>query len=138
VAVTLIMVCLATNFLQYAAVDNAQSHVYIFLLYVLVLFITLKWHQQPKVSWALLTGYLIGLATMSRPTEAIMLFIPLFWNTQTKEAAKEKWQLVKQNKLHILLAATGGFLGILPQIIYWKYVTGSFLYDVGSKWVFLN
>ncbi len=136
VAITLLMVCLATNFIQYAAVDNGQSHGYIFLLYALVLFSTMKWHLQPKALWAILTGYIIGLATICRPTEAIMLFIPLMWGTHTKEAAKEKWQLVKQNKRQLWFAALGGLIGILPQLIYWKYTTGSFLYDVGSKWEF--
>ncbi|XZF13165.1 hypothetical protein ACTHGU_15365 [Chitinophagaceae bacterium MMS25-I14] len=138
VALTLLLICLATNFIQYAAVDNAQSHVYIFLLYTIVLFTTIRWHQHPKVIWAILTGYVIGLATMSRPTEAVMLFVPLLWNTQNKEASSGKWKQVKQHKNHILFAALGGLLGVLPQLIYWKLSTGSFLYDVGSKWEFLN
>ena len=138
VAITILMVCLATNFIQYAAVDNGLSHGYIFPLYVLVLFTTLKWHRKPAALWAILTGYIIGLATISRPTEAIMLFIPLMWHTHTKEAAKEKWQWINQNKQHILLAAFAGLIGILPQLIYWEYATGSLLYDVGSKWEFLN
>jgi len=138
VAITLVMVCLATNFIQYAAIDNGQSHGYIFPLYVLILYATLKWHRKPAVLWALITGYIIGLACISRPTEAIMLFIPLMWGTQNKEAAAVKWQLFRQNKSHIIAAALGGFAGILPQLIYWKQVTGSFIYDVGSKWEFLN
>jgi len=138
VALTILMVCLATNFIQYAAIDNGQSHGYIFPLYVLVIFTTLKWYQKPKIAWALLTGYIIGLATSCRPTEAIMLFIPLMWFTHTKEATKAKWQLVKQNKSHIAFACLGGLIGILPQLIYWKYCTGSFLFDVGSKWEFLD
>lgn len=137
-AVTLLMVCLATNFLQYAAVDNGQSHAYLFPLYVLVLYTTIQWHRKPAAIWALLTGYIIGMATISRPTEAIMLFIPLMWDTHNKEAAHAKWQLVKQNKPQIIIAAVAGLAGILPQLIYWKIVTGSFIYDVGSKWEFLN
>ena len=137
-AITLLAVGLATNFLQYAAVDNGQSHGYIFQLYVLVMYTTIKWHEQPNILWSILTGYIIGLATISRPTEAIMLFIPLMWNTHNKEAAAIKWQLVKQNKKLIALAALGVLVGILPQLLYWKSVTGSFIYDVGSKWEFLN
>ncbi len=138
VSITLLLVCLATNFIQYAAIDNGQSHAYIFLLYSLILYATLKWHQKPGIVLASLIGYITGLATISRPTEAIMLFIPLLWNTHTKEAAREKWQLVRQNKSHIACAAIFGFVGILPQLIYWKFSTGSFIYDVGSKWEFLN
>lgn len=137
-AITLLLLCLATNFIQYAAVDNAQSHAYIFPLYVLVLYTTIKWHEQPKIGWAALTGYIIGLATISRPTEAIMIFIPIFWATQHKAAAKEKWMLVKAHRSHVFIAAFFGILGILPQLIYWKISSGSFIYDVGSKWVFLS
>jgi hypothetical protein len=137
-AVTLLLVCLASNFIVYAAVDSGQSHAYIFVLYALVLITTLKWHRQPNLALAALTGYTIGLATMSRPTEAIMLFIPLMWNTHTKTAAAEKWRMVRQHRSHIAAAVFFGLLGILPQLIYWKLATGSFIYDVGSKWEFLN
>ena len=138
VFVTLIMVCLATNFIQYAAVDNGQSHGYIFLLYALVLYATFRWHLAPKMYWMALIGFVTGLAIISRPTEAVMLFIPLMWGTQTKEDARLKWQLVKQHKNHLIAAAVAGAIGILPQLIYWKMATGSFVYDVGSKWEFLS
>jgi hypothetical protein len=138
VALTLLLLCLATNFIQYVAVDNGLSHAYIFPLYVLVIYTTLKWHERPRTGWALLTGYIIGLATISRPTEAIMLFIPLMWQLQHKEAAREKWRLVKANKAHVAIAVFGGLLGILPQLIYWKLSSGHFIYDVGSKWQFLT
>ena len=137
-AITLLLVCLATNYIQYAAIDSGQSHAYIFLLYVLVLYTTLRWHRQPSMLWACLTGYIMGLATMSRPTEAIILFIPLLWNTHTKEAAKEKWQLVRQHRAHIAAAVVCGILGVLPQLLYWKAASGAFVYDVGSKWEFLT
>jgi len=137
-AITLLLLCLGTNMIQYVAIDNCQSHSYIFVLYVIVLYTTLRWHQKPGMLWAILTGYVIGLATISRPTEAIMLFIPLLWNTHTKEAAKEKWLMVKQHKPQIVAAAFAGIIGILPQLLYWKYATGSFIFDVGSKWDFLN
>lgn len=138
VAITLLMLCLATNFIQYAAVDSGQSHAYLFVLYALVLYATMKWHETPRIIWAYLIGYIIGLAVMSRPTEAIMLFIPLLWGTQNKDIARLKWQMVRQHRAHVICAAVAGLIGILPQLIYWKAVTGSFLFDVGSKWDFLN
>lgn len=137
-AYTLLLVMLATNIIQYVAIDNAQSHGLIFPLYVLILYFTIKWYEKPAILWACLIGYVIGLASISRPTEAIMLFIPLFWNTQNKTAAGEKWNLVKQHKKHIIYALLFAFLGVLPQLIYWQIATGFFIYDVGSKWTFLN
>ena len=137
-ALTLILVTLASNAIVYISVDSGLSHAYIFVLYTLVIFTTMKWHEKPSLIGAALTGLIIGLATISRPTEAIMLFIPLFWGTQNHAAAKEKWAMVKSHKLHVAAAVLFGFVGILPQLMYWKATTGSFIYDVGSKWDFLN
>jgi hypothetical protein len=137
-ALTLFSIILATNAIQYISIDNAQSHAPIFLLYCIILWLTQKWHEKPAFSVAFFAGYVIGLATISRPTEAIMVLIPILWSTHTKEAAAEKWQLVKNNLPMVYVAAIGGIIGILPQLIYWQYVTGFFIYDVGSAWRFLS
>jgi hypothetical protein len=127
-----------TNFIQYVSVDAAQTHGYIFPLYVLILWLTIKWHETPKWFYALGIGFVIGLATISRPTEAIMLFIPLLWGVENKISSTQKWRLVRENLFHVYAAIIGGIIGILPQLIYWKHVSGSWIYDVGSKWYFLN
>lgn len=138
VTISLLLLCLATNFIQYAAYDSGSSHVYIFPLYALILYLSIKWHQKPTVLWAALIGYIIGLATICRPTEAVMLFIPLLWNTHNKEATKQKWQQVKDHKAHIAAVVIVGLIGILPQLLYWKSATGTWIYDVGSAWDFLT
>lgn len=137
-SLSLAAVILATNAIQYISIDSAQSHAPIFLLYCIILWLTQKWHENPRYLTAFSAGLIIGLATISRPTEAIMVLIPILWNTQTKAAAKEKWNLVRNNLPMVYLAALGGVIGILPQLIYWQYVTGFFIYDVGSAWRFLN
>lgn len=138
VSISLILLFLASNLVQYISVDAGLSHVYIFPLYVLILYATIKWHEKPTFFWAAAIGLIIGLATISRPTEAIMLFIPLLWNTQSKEDKKEKWALVKNHRKHIYTALVFGFLGVLPQLIYWKMTAGTFIHDVGSSWRFLT
>ena len=39
---------------------------------------------------------------------------------------------------HILWVGAFGIIGILPQLVYWKVVSGDLIYNVGSKWYFLN
>lgn len=135
---SLIGVFLATNAIQYIAVEGGQSHGYIFLLYALILYLTIKWHENPRLHFALMGGLVLGLGILCRPTEFIMAFIPLFWNTHTQSASKVKWQQVRSNKIHVLLAAVGAMIAILPQLLYWQMVTGSLVYNIGSKWYFLN
>ena len=138
VAITLILTTLATNYIQYVSIDNGQSHAYLFLVYTLVLYLTIIWHQKPKTLISVLLGYFMGLAMICRPTEAVIILIPILWNTQNKENAGKKWGLVGKNRIQVLIMAASGFLGVLPQLIYWKMATGSLVYDVGSKWEFLS
>ena len=67
-----------------------------------------------------------------------MLFIPLLWNTHNKHSKVLKWLQVKQYVHHIYWAIGFGLIGVLPQLIYWKIVSGDFVFNVGSKWYFLN
>jgi hypothetical protein len=116
VALTLLMLVLATNAIQYISVDNAQSHGYLFALYSLVLWGTIKWHEAPRIRHAVLIGAIIGLAAVARPTEAIMLFIPLLWNTGSKMEAKVKWAQVRAYRAHIAWAMVAAFLMVPPAV----------------------
>lgn len=138
VAYTILFMVLASNLIQYVSVDGGMSHAFIFPLYALLIWWTIKWHETPKIKYSLLIGLVIGIAMISRPTEVIMLFIPLLWGTDTKESASNKWKLVKDNRIQIIYMMIGGIIGIMPQLIYWKWTSGQWIYDVGSKWFFLN
>lgn len=115
-----------------------MSHGILFFLYALLIGLTIRWHENKNLWNAALIGLVIGLAVLCRPTELIMIFIPLFWNTHTKEGRQEKWKFLKENPKHIVFAALTMMAVFVIQLVYWKIVTGSFLYDVGSKWQFLN
>ena len=137
-ALAILLLILASNLIQYVSIDSAMSHAWIFPLYVVLLYATIRWHETPHWKWAALIGWTIGLATISRPTEAVMLFIPLLWGTSSKDAAKEKWRMVKERRKDVWLAMLFGFIGIFPQLMYWKMTSGSWVYDVGSSWRFLT
>lgn len=137
VTLTILLTVLATNLLQYVSVDGAMSHVYIFPLYAMLLYYTHCWHINPKNRYLILIGFIIGLAAISRPTELVMLFIPLLWKWQNAETPS-KWRYLWNRKSLILLVLGSVLLGMLPQFIYWKYTTGSWVHNVGSKWYFLN
>jgi len=137
-AIVLILLVLGTNAIQYFTIDGAMSHSWLFFLYSLLLFFTVKWHNQPKIVWACLIGFTVGMLTIGRPTEVISFLIPLLWGTQNKAVAHKKWQLIRYHRSHLYWALGFGFLAILPQLIYWQITTGAPLYAIGSKWNFLN
>ena len=137
-ALTLCLLILASNSIQYISVDSLQSHSFIFPLYCVILWATLKWHEKPKYKYALLVGFTCGLATLCRPTEAIIFLIPLLWNTNSKVNAQLKWQIVRENRRHLFAAILTGLSILSLQFIYYQYVTGNPFHVAGSRWVFLN
>ena len=138
VALTLFLVFIASNAINYIAIEAGHSHGYILIMYALIIWLSIKWHERPTKKYALFIGLVIGLATIMRPTELIIFLVPLLWNTHSSVMAKEKWALVRSNRNHVYIAIVGALIGALPQIIYWLYVTGSPIYVIGSKWYFLN
>lgn len=138
VALTILFLGLTSNLIQYTSIDGAMSHAFIFPLYSILIWYTIQWHKKPSFKSAILIGASIGLAIISRPTELVMIFIPLLWNVTSKETRTEKWKLVWSNKTHIVTLVFAGIVAMSPQFIYWYYTTGSLIFNVGSKWFFLN
>ncbi|MEO6130237.1 MAG: hypothetical protein ABIQ02_00210 [Saprospiraceae bacterium] len=136
--VTLLLIALATNYIQYVSVDSAMAHGFIFSLYSILLLVTISWHDKPSFFKAFTIGLFIGLGAISRPTEIIMLFIPLLYSTQDKTAMKAKWKLVAVHRFHIIALVAGALLAAFPQLLYWKIITGYWIHEVGSKWVFFH
>ncbi len=138
VALVLVLLILATNAIQYISVDGAQTHGFLFALYAALLYSTVRWHERPTLTRSLVIGGTITLAVLTRPTEVIMIFIPLLWNTHSHEATALKWAQVKTHRSHFFWMAALGILLVFPQLLYWKIASGSWLFEIGSKWDFLN
>jgi hypothetical protein len=136
-ALTLLLIVLATNYIQYVSIDSGMTHGFLFFLYILLLYSIMRWHEKPSRTRAFFIGFLVGFGILIRPTEAVMLFLPLFYMTHNRISSREKWALVRQNKNHLWIAILAGMLALMPQFLYWKTVTGQWIYDVGSKWSFL-
>lgn len=136
--ITLLLCTLGTNYAQYVSVDSGMSHGFIFTLYAILLYATIRWHEKPNYFDSMIIGAAIGLGVLCRPTEIVMIFIPLLYALHKKDSTSEKWIKVRANSNHLLAAGISSFTIIFFQLFYWKRVTGNWLYDVGSKWSFLS
>ena len=128
VAFTLVLIVLGTNYFQLTAYDGAMPHNYLFTLYALIVWLTIRWHESPKIRDAIFLGTAIGLAVLARPTCAVIILVPLLWGIIDKDSLKRKWDLVRTHVLQILLLIL--FLAGVTffQMIYWKIHGGSFFY----------
>ena len=127
-AFTMLFLVLGTNYFHETFNDYIQPHAVLFTAYSLLLYLTIKWHDQPTGKVAFMMGLLMAWMILARPSEILCIIIPLFWNVQDKATFQLKIQLLKKNLSHILLMIGGGLLIGLPQLIHWKVVTDKFLF----------
>ena len=135
-AITLLSIGLATNILQYVSIEAGLSHSYLFFIYSLIIYSTYQWHKKPNKINSAFVGFVIGIAICCRPTEAIAILIPILWEFDYNE--QTKWKYLRDNPSLLFYALIFGTLALLPQFVYWLHTTGNLIYDVGSKWSFLN
>lgn len=126
-AVLLVLVMLGTNFLHLAALDGTLlTHPFLFTLYAGLLLATIRWHEKPSWQAAIAIGATAGWITLVRPNEGVCVLLPLLWANSDGLAAK--WRLVRAHVLHVVLAAIAFVLMASPQLLYWKSVTGQWLF----------
>ncbi len=140
VAIVLLLLVIGSNYLNYAAIDGALSHNWLFTLYVFLLLATDNFYKTPKTKYAVFIGLLCGLATLARPTEIISLLIPFLWQMEgiSATALKKKWNFLQTHFPKLLLAAACFILIVSLQFLYWKYVSGHWVVysygDQGFSW----
>jgi hypothetical protein len=133
VATILLLYVFTTNYLEYAAISSAMTHTYIFTLYTLMLWQTIKFYERPEMTTASSIGLCIGLAVLARPTELIVVMVPALWGIYDKKSLQNRFIFIKNHFSKFLLTAV--IIGVLGsiQLIYWKWSSGHFLYNSYGK-----
>jgi hypothetical protein len=133
-AAALIALVFGSNYLNYASIDGAMTHNWLFTVYSLLIYSTVCFYERPKWYWAVAIGILCGWAALTRPTEFISVLIPLFWGVGSWSALRTRFRLWWQHKSVLLLAAVlMAAVGSL-QLWYWKWATGEWVvYSYGDQ-----
>lgn len=119
---------LGTNALYYTAFDGPMSHAYTFCLISLFVWLTIKWHIKPLMLTSILLGLTAGLIILIRPSNITILIFALLWNTHNRNYLKEKLKLIRTNLPKVIILSFCLLLVWVPQMIYWHYATGKWLY----------
>ncbi|GAB3837925.1 hypothetical protein [Hymenobacter jeollabukensis] len=139
-ALTLVIIVLGSNYLNYAAFAPGMTHSWLFTLYAALLLLTPAFYRRPTLGKALGIGLVCGLMALTRPTEILAVLLPLLWGLRPGRAAlAERMAFWRQHwpKLlaAVLIVAAVGSL----QLFYWHYVTGRWLVysyqDQGFDWL---
>lgn len=138
-AITLLLVTFASNYLNYAAIDNAMVHNSLFTIYCLIILCSIRFYQQPVMKNAAAIGALIGLATLIRPTEIIAVILPLLWGISSVKELQQRFRFFLQQYRLLLTAALCAAFVLSVHLLYWKYSSGEWIVysyqEQGFSWL---
>lgn len=124
--VLLLILVLGTNYLHLHAESTATIHIYLFTLYTLLIWLTIKFYANQTRKKAILIGGVVGLMILIRPTEILALLIPLLYGLTSFSDLKKR--LIDFFKTPYYYWATAAVILVNSiQVVYWKYTTGKLL-----------
>jgi hypothetical protein len=140
-SIVVVSIVLGTNLFYYATTEAAMSHVYNFALISVFLWLMPGWLSAPNFRNSLFLGVVSGLIVLIRPTNLIVLLMLLLFPINNRINFKQRLYNLFVGKLkYLLVALLAAFLVWVPQLLYWKFVTGDWLFYSYSdeQFYFLN
>lgn len=128
------LIFLGTNLFWFTLYQQGMAHVPLFFLYAVLVVFTVRLYE--KSSWLnfLVLGFTAGFITVIRPTDVICLIIPAVYGVYNKETLRQRIVFLRTHIKRVLTAAVVFLLPIIPQLLYWKWMTGSYLfYSYGGQ-----
>ncbi len=129
IALTVLAVAFGTNLLHYATYESGMSHPYSLFLFAWFVWLTEKWHRNNyAVKYTFLLGLTLGFITVVRPSNIIVILLPLLYDVSGKYSLKYQLLDIFTNLKLLLLGFLGFILPLIPQLIFWKTGTGHWIY----------
>ena len=129
-----------TNLLEYASYTAMMTHMSLFSLYALLIYLSRIYWEKKSIKQAIAIGLTCGLMTLIRPTEIIALLIPILWDCpMNKRALTNRLSYISGTPLHFLTAGIFFAIVVLLQSLYWKLSGDQFIIysyqDQGFSWL---
>lgn len=119
----------STNYIHHLSLKDLETVNVLFMLITIVIWYTIQWHKNPKLKYLIAIGSSITAMAIVKPSEVIVLSIPLLWNVSSANSLREKISLIIKNKKQFFIVIGICIIIASPQIIYWLIKTGKILYD---------
>jgi hypothetical protein len=127
IAIVILLIGLGTNMLCYASQSAPMSHVYSFCAFAIFIYYTIKWHQLQSIKNTLMIGLLFGLISLIRPTNVVILLFFILYGVSTIPELKQRILFFCKQYFLLIVMGICTLLVWVPQFIYWKIATGSFI-----------
>jgi len=128
IAFTLFAIVIGTNLFYYTTREAPMTHSFLFSLFALFLWLTIKFYDKPSLKRIMIAGLVAGLITLVRPTNIIVLLVFFLWNISSFDDLKNRARFFTKKYYWVALMAAAFVLIWVPQFIYWHYVSGKIFY----------
>lgn len=128
-SLTIFSIAIGTNLLLYTTHHDApMSHVFNFALINIFLYYVIKWHEKKTYKNTIIIGLVSGLIALIRPTNILILLILFFYNIRSIKDIGHRIVFFGKEYKKVLLMAFLFFVVWIPQLIYWKYISGHYFF----------
>ena len=126
--ITTALLLIGTNLFWFMMQQQGMAHVPELFLIALLLHFSFKVHERGWMRDFIWLGLVAGLITVIRPVDGLCLLIPLCYGIE-RPFLQNRLTFFRKHRTGILITAVCFMLPIIPQLLYWKWLTGSFIYD---------
>jgi hypothetical protein len=125
----LFCISFATNVFYYLTIQSGLSHIVGFAFIAMFVYYTIQWHQNFKWKYILALGLIGGFLTLVRPINFLIFILFAVYGILTWTDFKNKCLLFWKHKEQFFLLCFSAFVMVLPQLLYWKHVTGHYFFN---------
>ncbi len=129
----------STNLYWYTLFQGTMAHAYSFTLVSAFVWYSMEWHgvwgigqgagsREHEVWNSVRLGLLLGLISLIRPTNIIIIIFFLFYGVISGKDLKNRVRELATCYKYVLLIMLMVVVVWIPQMIYWKEMTGYWLY----------
>lgn len=117
-----------TNLYWYMIDSGGMSHVYSFFLFSFFLYLGDSFFRKPALGKLILLSLIAWWIILVRPTNILFLPFVFFAGIARRSELRERWQSLGEYSWKLVAVMFLGALVWLPQLLYWKYISGSYIF----------
>lgn len=128
IALVMLATLFGSNLFYYVTGEAPMTHAFSYCLITLFLFVADKWVDKISIWSTIQLGLLVGLISLIRPTNIIVVLLLVLWKVTNFADLKARFFMLLKHWHFILLMIFFAFLVWVPQFVYWKWVSGQYFY----------
>jgi hypothetical protein len=127
-ALALFGVLFGTMLFLYTFIQSETAHGYLFACMCAFLYYVKRWYDSGRMRHAVALGIVGGLTVLIRPVEILIFFLFLMWEVRSFADFKIRLKHYQNQWFQLLTMALICFAWWIPQMFYWKAMTGHYIF----------